>query len=201
MRRASPRAMIDFLDAGRHRGDHRQARRSGDPHRLADHHRRRLLHRSGHRQDSIPTHPDIVADAANPDSPKTVFGLILAGLKRAARPRHAALHRDVAATTFPTTATSPPTPWCGLAKLVDPGLRRLGRRQRRLPQRHGRPHHAGHHRPRARDPDARSSASRTTGRCSASRSSNGCWRTISRSAARRWKRSACSSSRTSRPSS
>jgi mannitol 2-dehydrogenase len=28
-----------------------------------------------------PKHPDIVADAANPDSPKTVFGLILAGLK------------------------------------------------------------------------------------------------------------------------
>jgi mannitol 2-dehydrogenase len=29
-----------------------------------------------------PTHPDIVADAKTPDSPKTVFGLILAGLKR-----------------------------------------------------------------------------------------------------------------------
>ncbi len=29
-----------------------------------------------------PTHPDIVADAASPDSPKTVFGLILAGLRR-----------------------------------------------------------------------------------------------------------------------
>jgi mannitol 2-dehydrogenase len=29
-----------------------------------------------------PTHPDILADAANPDSPKTVFGLILAGLRR-----------------------------------------------------------------------------------------------------------------------
>lgn len=28
-----------------------------------------------------PKHPDIVADAANPDQPKTVFGLILAGLK------------------------------------------------------------------------------------------------------------------------
>ena len=29
-----------------------------------------------------PGHPDIAADAANPDNPKTVFGLILAGLKR-----------------------------------------------------------------------------------------------------------------------
>ncbi|MGE0284443.1 MAG: mannitol dehydrogenase family protein [Rhizobiaceae bacterium] len=29
-----------------------------------------------------PKHPDIVADAANPDKPKTVFGLILAGLKK-----------------------------------------------------------------------------------------------------------------------
>ena len=29
-----------------------------------------------------PAHPDMVHDAANPDSPKTVFGLLLAGLKR-----------------------------------------------------------------------------------------------------------------------
>lgn len=29
-----------------------------------------------------PGHPDIAADAANPDEPKTVFGLILAGLRR-----------------------------------------------------------------------------------------------------------------------
>ena len=29
-----------------------------------------------------PGHPDIAADARNPDSPKTVFGLIIAGLKR-----------------------------------------------------------------------------------------------------------------------
>jgi mannitol 2-dehydrogenase len=29
-----------------------------------------------------PKHPDIVSDAANPDKPKTVFGLILAGLKK-----------------------------------------------------------------------------------------------------------------------
>lgn len=29
-----------------------------------------------------PTHPDIAADAASPESPKTVFGLILAGLRR-----------------------------------------------------------------------------------------------------------------------
>src|SRR5690606_6041207 len=29
-----------------------------------------------------PTHPDIVADAASPQAPKTAFGLILAGLSR-----------------------------------------------------------------------------------------------------------------------
>jgi mannitol 2-dehydrogenase len=29
-----------------------------------------------------PTHPDILADASSPDSPRTVFGLILAGLRR-----------------------------------------------------------------------------------------------------------------------
>ena len=42
--------MIDFLMPGDARGDHRTARRSGDPHRLADHHRGRLFHRSGVRQ-------------------------------------------------------------------------------------------------------------------------------------------------------
>ena len=40
-------AMIDFLHARRCRGDPRHARRAGDPHRLADHHRGRLLHRAG----------------------------------------------------------------------------------------------------------------------------------------------------------
>ncbi|MGO4842710.1 mannitol dehydrogenase family protein, partial [Rhizobiaceae sp. 2RAB30] len=29
-----------------------------------------------------PSHPDILRDAGDPDGPKTVFGLILAGLKR-----------------------------------------------------------------------------------------------------------------------
>ena len=78
-------AMIDFLEPGRHRGDHRQAGRSGDPHRLADHHRGRLFHRRGHRASSIrriptssPTRPISIA-------PKTVFGLILAGLSRRRR--------------------------------------------------------------------------------------------------------------------
>ena len=42
-----------------------------------------------------PAHPDIVADAKNIGAPKTVFGLILAGLMRAPRRRHRAVHGDV----------------------------------------------------------------------------------------------------------
>ena len=87
----------------------------------------------------------------------------------------------------------------GLARLIDEDLADWVSDNVAFPERHGRPHHAGHHRPRARHPGQANSASRTTGRCSASRSGNGCWRTISPTAGRRWKRSACSSSRTSRP--
>ncbi len=42
-----------------------------------------------------PGHPAIVADGQNPDAPKTVFGLIVAGLKRPPRCRPAVLHRHV----------------------------------------------------------------------------------------------------------
>ena len=89
----------------------------------------------------------------------------------------------------------------GLAEAQDAGLRRLGARQRRLPERHGRPHRPGDLRPRARRSPATSSASRTPGRCSARTSSSGWSRTTSPPAARPSRRSASSSSPTSRPSS
>ena len=146
-----------------------------------------------------PAHPAIVADAANPDSPKTVFGLILAGLKRRkaeGTPPFTIMSCDNIPHNGHVTADAV----CGLAQLSDPAFADVDPRKRRFPERHGRPHHARHHRPRARYAQARFRRRRTAGRSSASRSSNGCWRTISRSAARRWRRSACSSSRTFRPS-
>ena len=42
-----------------------------------------------------PENPAIAADAANPDAPKTVFGLILAGLRARRAAGVAALHRDL----------------------------------------------------------------------------------------------------------
>ena len=147
-----------------------------------------------------PTHPDIVADARNMAAPKTVFGLILAGLMRRRDEEDGrAVHGHVLrqhSPQWPRHVRRRRRP--GAAGRRGPG--RLGERACRLSERHGRPHHAGHHRPRARHPGSTNSASRTTGRCSASRSGSGCWRTISPTAARRWKRSACSSSRTSRRS-
>jgi hypothetical protein len=97
-----------------------------------------------------PKHPDIVHDAAHFDTPKTVFGLILAGLKR---------RRDVGIVPFtvmscdniPGNGHVTQNAVVGLAADL-PRTGRLGGSQCRLPQRHGRPHHARHHRPRARSP-------------------------------------------------
>ena len=96
--------MIDFLTPGDTRGDHRQARRSGDPHRLADHHRGRLFHRSGVGQVQSRRIPTSSPTPTNLDAPKTVFGLILAGLMRRRDAEPHALHRACPATTSPTTA-------------------------------------------------------------------------------------------------
>ena len=70
-----------------------------------------------------PTHPDIVADAADLGAPKTVFGLILAGLMRAPRRRHRRRSPSCPATTSPTTAMSPRTPssaWRGSSTRISP---------------------------------------------------------------------------------
>ena len=59
-----------------------------------------------------PKHPDIVADAANPDNPKTVFGLILAGLKKrrdAGTPPFTVMSCD----NIPHNGQSPPMRWWG----------------------------------------------------------------------------------------
>lgn len=68
-----------------------------------------------------PTHPDIVADAARPEAPKTVFGLILAGLKR----RHAAGHAPftvMSCDNIPGNGHVTQNAVVGLGRLSDPAF-------------------------------------------------------------------------------
>ena len=125
-----------------------------------------------------PTHPDIVADAEAPDSPRTVFGLILAGLRRRkaeGTPPFTVMSCD----NIPHNGRVTSDAVHGLALLVRRGLRRLDQGQCRL-SRTAWSTASPRPRPIA---SARSSptisASRTTGRSSASPSGNGCWKTIS----------------------
>ena len=100
-----------------------------------------------------PEIPAIVADVANPDAPKTVFGLILAGL-------HARRAAGLAAFTVMSCDNVPhnggrgatPSP-VSLRRRTQ--ARHLGPRQRRLPERHRRSDCARHRRPRARDHSGR----------------------------------------------
>ena len=75
-------AMIDFLPPGDPQAIVDAARRPRDPHRLADDHRGRLLHRPGAGK----LRPDASRHrrrrARTSTAPRTVFGLILAGLMR-----------------------------------------------------------------------------------------------------------------------
>lgn len=68
-----------------------------------------------------PTHPAIAADAANPSEPKTVFGLILAGLK-ARRDRGIAPYTVMSCDNIPHNGKVTHAAVSGLARLSDPGL-------------------------------------------------------------------------------
>ena len=125
-----------------------------------------------------PAHPDIVHDAIDAANPKTVFGLIAAGLARRRARAHAALyghvvrqhpaqwqghrrrrHRADAGRGVPASRTGSPTMW---------RFRTAWSTGSRPP------------RPIASESFWRTnSASKTIGRSSASRSGNGCWKTIS----------------------
>jgi len=66
-------------------------------------------------------HPEIVADAANPDAPRTVFGLILAGLK-ARRVKGLVPFTVMSCDNLPHNGKVARNAVVGLARLSDPGL-------------------------------------------------------------------------------
>ena len=68
-----------------------------------------------------PAHPAIAADAASPDDPKTVFGLILAGLK-ARRERGIAPYTVMSCDNIPGNGEVTHAAVSGLARLFDPAL-------------------------------------------------------------------------------
>ena len=68
-----------------------------------------------------PKHPDIAADAANPDNPKTVFGLIIAGLARR-RAEKTAPFTVMSCDNIPHNGHVASDAVIGLARLGDPEL-------------------------------------------------------------------------------
>ena len=97
-----------------------------------------------------PENPAIAADAANPGAPRTVFGLILAGL-RARRAAGVPPFTVLSCDNVPHNGKVAREAVAGLAEAQDPALADWVRGEGRLPERHGRPHHARDRRPRARD--------------------------------------------------
>ncbi len=95
-----------------------------------------------------PENPAIRADAQNPDDPKTVFGLILAGLK-ARRAAGVAPFTVMSCDNVPHNGRVCRDAVAGLAEAQDAAFAVVGPRHRRLPQRHGRPHRPRHLGPRA----------------------------------------------------
>ncbi|WMT91860.1 mannitol dehydrogenase family protein [Pelagibacterium sp. H642] len=68
-----------------------------------------------------PTHPEIVADAANFETPRTVFGLILAGLK-ARREKGVVPFTVMSCDNIPHNGVVTMNAVAGLADLIDPAL-------------------------------------------------------------------------------
>ena len=192
-------AMIDFLTPGDTAAIIDAARRSGDPHRLADHHRGRLFHRSGVGQ----VQPDASRHRRRRAQHRRAEDRVRADPRRAdapARRRHRAVHGDV------LRQHSPQRPChrrrrhrAGRAGRPGPG--RLDREQCRLSERHGRPHHAGHHATASATSLAREFGIEDNWPVFCEPFRQWVLEDNFPPAGRRWKRSACSSSRTSRPSS
>ncbi len=144
-----------------------------------------------------PAHPDIVADAAAPDEPKTVFGLIVAGLKRR-RDKAIPPFTVMSCDNIPHNGAVTKEAVTGLAALSDPAFSTWIDGNVAFPN-----GMVDRITPATSDANGAywrmTSASTTPGRCSAKASGSGCWRTTSPPADRRWKRSAFSSFPTFRP--
>ena len=170
--------------------------RAGDPHRLADGHRGRLLHLAGDAEFRSGPSRHRLRRAAS-DAPKTAFGLIVAGLKRR-RAAGVAPFTVMSCDNIPGNGHVTENAVAGLAELADPELAALdSARTSPFPI----PWSTAS---RRRRPTANArfcathSASRTIGRSSAKNSASGWWRTSSLPGGRRWRRSASRSRRTSR---
>ena len=166
-----------------HRGAARQRRpdrrdgRSGNPHRLADRDRGRLFHRSRDRA----LRPDRTRHRRRCREPRPPRHRLRRDPRRAeGAPRrgHRRPSPSCPATTCPATAMSRRTPSRAWPRLSDPKLADWIARQRRLPERHGRPHHP-RHRPARTRAGRKLRPATTRSPSPASRSANGCWRTTS----------------------
>ena len=157
---------------------------AGDPHRLADHHRGRLLYLSGDAEVRSRAIPTSSATPAHLDAPKTAFGLIAPALKRR-RAAGAAPFTVMSCDNIPGNGHVTENAVAGPRRTRRPRARRTGFAatspfpnsmvDRITPATSD----------RERDDAATTNgASRTLGRCSAKSSSNGWSRIISRRAAR-----------------
>ena len=140
--------------------------------------------------------PDVVHDLEPDATPKTVFGLVTEALRRR-REREIVPFTVMSCDNLQGNGTLARTAFTSFARLRDPELGDWIEREVALPERHGRPHHAGDDRRGHRRRSTSASTSRTAGRWSASRSSSGCSRTPSRPGGRPTRTSACRSSTTS----
>ena len=142
------RGLDGGLLRGPRRGDRRPPCRPGDPHRLADHHRGRILHRRDHRRlrCSTPRNPP---RRGEPRRPANRVRRAARGARAAPRAGTRAVHRALLRQRAPQRRRHPPD-GAGPRRPDLAGPARLDRRDRRLSQRDGRLHHAGHVRARAR---------------------------------------------------
>ena len=140
------------------------------------------------------SHPDIQADVANPDAPQTVFGILCAALRKR-RDAGVDLFTVLSCDNLPENGHVAREATCGLAAAIDRGLWSLDESQCRVPQRHGRLHHARQH-PTANGLWFRKdSISKMPARSSANPFANGCLEDNFPPGAPPWKESASSSLR------
>ena len=139
-----------------------------------------------------PGHPDIVADSKNLGAPKTVFGLILAGLVRR-REENLTPFTVMSCDNIPHNGHVTSDAVVGLAELVEKDLAAGCASNVAFPNAM-----VDRITPATTDRETchPGKGIRRRGQLAGllrSHSCNGCWRTISLTGARRWKRSACSS--------